>query len=200
MSRIKQRLGDLRKEIKEQDEVSVDELDFELPNLDEKYDEYVNQFGQPDAGGRDYAVWFGPDPWKRTVFNPNTASEHHFPKPHLDTLEQTIDYDVPHQYLTLLAEFDGSVSYSRTRGELSARCDFEAANFLALNLAVSIIDGERTVEEARRDYAEFVVESMTSDTNPGIMQEFQFDLTTGDTGDLDKINMTEDQLREIGSL
>ena len=35
---------------------------------------------------------------------------------------------------------------------ISARCDKEGANFLALNLAHDIIMGKRTVEEAREMY------------------------------------------------
>jgi hypothetical protein len=31
-----------------------------------------------------------------------------------------------------IAKYDGSVIIERTRGEVSARCDMEAANFIAL--------------------------------------------------------------------
>ena len=37
---------------------------------------------------------------------------------------------------------DGSVSVHRTVGEISAKCDFEGANFLALNLANDVITGK----------------------------------------------------------
>lgn len=53
-----------------------------------------------------------------------------------------------------LAAFDGSVIPERTKGETSARCDMEAMNFLALNLAHDIVSGERTVDEPREFYAQ----------------------------------------------
>ncbi|MGH7664009.1 MAG: hypothetical protein ACRENI_06915 [Gemmatimonadaceae bacterium] len=43
--------------------------------------------------------------------------------------------------------------FHRTRGELSAQCDVEAMNFLALNIAHDIITGRRTVSDARTFYA-----------------------------------------------
>ena len=44
-----------------------------------------------------------------------------------------------------LAAFDGAVIVERTKGEMSARCDREAANVLALNLV-----SESYVRRARR--------------------------------------------------
>ena len=68
-------------------------------------------------------------------------------------MEQVISYRVPPEMFDELAAFDGSVIVERTKGELSARCDQEAANFLALNLAHEIVTGKRGVEDARREYA-----------------------------------------------
>jgi hypothetical protein len=48
-----------------------------------------------------------------------------------------------------IAEWDGSVVVDRTRGEVAARCDSEAANILAMNMVHEIVTGKRTVEEAR---------------------------------------------------
>ena len=47
---------------------------------------------------------------------------HAFPAPHTDFLEQFIDYRVPVEMFSKLAEYDGSVIAERTKGELSARC------------------------------------------------------------------------------
>jgi hypothetical protein len=46
------------------------------------------------------------------------------------------------------------VIVERTKGEMSARCDKEGANFLAVNLANEIATGQRTVEAARQMYGE----------------------------------------------
>ncbi|MFF3342778.1 hypothetical protein [Streptomyces flavidovirens] len=50
--------------------------------------------------------------------------------------------------------FDGSLLLGRTAGQIGSRCDYEAYNALTLNLAVEIIEGRRTVEDARRLYGE----------------------------------------------
>ncbi len=85
-----------------------------------------------------------------------TADEilHNFPTPHTDYLTQWIDYPVPAEAATPLAAFDGSVLVDRTAGQIGARCDHEAYNTLTINLAVEIIEGRRSVEDARRFYGE----------------------------------------------
>ncbi|CAM2845857.1 hypothetical protein PASE110613_04115 [Paenibacillus sediminis] len=94
-------------------------------------------------------IWHNNGPWKRTIVYLDTVP-HNFPTPHLDYLEQTIDYKVPVQLFDELAQFDGSLYPDRTSGEASAKCDQEAANFMALNLMHDIVTGRRTVEDARQ--------------------------------------------------
>ncbi len=53
-----------------------------------------------------------------------------------------------------LVAYDGSVLVDRTAGQIGARCDSEAANTLTLNLAVEIMEGRRSVDDARQFYAE----------------------------------------------
>lgn len=50
-----------------------------------------------------------------------------WPKAHTDFLTQYIDYRVPPEQAHLVAMFDGSILVDRTRGEVAARCDSEAA-------------------------------------------------------------------------
>lgn len=76
------------------------------------------------------------------------------PDPHTDYLTQYIDYPVPANKASDLVAFDGSVIVDRTAGQIGARCDHEAYNTLTLNVAVDIIEGRRTVEDARRFYGE----------------------------------------------
>lgn len=115
--------------------------------------EMQRRYGDPDETTATMLVWHDHGPWKRTVIS-NTATPHDFPAPHDDVMEQVIDHRVPPEMFDELARFDGSVTADRTRGELSARCDKEGANILALNLAHEIATGKRTVEDARRVYAE----------------------------------------------
>ena len=81
------------------------------------------------------------------------AVPHNFPMPHVDYLTQTVMHRVPADKLDDLYEYDGSVWVHRTRGELSAQCDVEAMNFLALNLAHDVIMGTRTAVGARDFYS-----------------------------------------------
>jgi hypothetical protein len=97
-------------------------------------------------------VWHNVGSFKH-VYISRDPVPHHFPKHHDDVMEQVISYRVPPEMFDELAAFDGSVIVERTKGELSARCDKEGANFLALNLAHEIITGKRSVAEARQEYA-----------------------------------------------
>lgn len=67
-------------------------------------------------------------------------------------MESVIDYHVPPDKADDLEAYDGSVLFDRTKGEMSARCDKEAANMVALNLADDIITGKRNIDEARQEY------------------------------------------------
>ncbi len=78
--------------------------------------------------------------------------QHNFPMPHPDYLAQTVKHKVPADKLDELFDYDGSVWFHRTRGELTAQCDVEEMNLLALNLAHDIVMGKRTVADARAFY------------------------------------------------
>ena len=121
------------------------------------------KYGDPDEVADSMLVWHDSGPWVRTIVY-KEAIEHDFPMPHVDVLEQFIHMDVPPDYFDDLAHYDGSVIVERTKGEISARCDKEAANFLAINLAHDIINDERTVDEARQHYAETIKKLMSGET------------------------------------
>jgi hypothetical protein len=92
-------------------------------------------------------------PWKRTIVYSDEIP-HDFPQPHTDVIENYINYSVPPEMFSEPAKFVGSVIVERTRGEVSSRCDMEAANILALNLMNDIVTGKLSVEEARDKYCE----------------------------------------------
>lgn len=112
----------------------------------------IDQYGEPDEITDSQLTWNKPGPWKRIVAS-RAFYEHNFPAPHNDSVESVIDYRVPPERFSDLAEFDGSVIAERTTGEVSARCHDEQANFLALNLMHDIVMGAKTVDEARAYYA-----------------------------------------------
>ncbi|MGE3597130.1 MAG: hypothetical protein AB7N70_16415 [Dehalococcoidia bacterium] len=93
--------------------------------------------------------------------------------PHKDVLEQFVAYRVPPDKFDELANYDGSVIVERTKGEISARCDKEPMNFLALNLAHDIVEGKRSVEDARQFYAKTAMETMQG-KKPEYVQKLHF--------------------------
>ena len=104
---------------------------------------------------------------------------------HEDVLEQGIDYRVPPEMFDDLARYDGSVIVERTKGEISARCDKEGANFLALNLAHEIVAGKRSVDDARAEYARQVQAMMNKQPAP-LTERLMFSPMKGNSADPDK--------------
>jgi len=113
----------------------------------------LGRYGPPNEATPTLLIWHNNGPWKRTVVTRDEAL-HQFPTPHTDYITQTIDYRVPVAKFIDIATFDGSCVPYRTTGEVSATCDNEAANFLSMNLMHDIVQGTRTVDEARREFAE----------------------------------------------
>jgi hypothetical protein len=92
---------------------------------------------------------------------------------------------VPAGKFDAIAAYDGSVVPERTKGEVSARCDMEEMNFLALNLMHDIVTGARTVDDARREYAEQATAFMLKRAAP-YTEGLRFEVPRGGTADLDQ--------------
>jgi hypothetical protein len=133
----------------------------------------IKKYGLPNEASLRRIIWYNNGPWKRTIVYLD-AKPHNFPTPHLDYLEQTIDYKVPVHFFDDLAQFDGSLYIDRTGGEASAKCDQEAANFMALNLMNDIVTGRRNVEDARRFAAEIEKELRLKGQSSPYFERFLF--------------------------
>ena len=153
----------------------------------------IDQYGEPHEATDSLLTWHGVGPWKRLVAS-QAFHQHEFPAPHIDAVESFIDYRVPPAKLTPLAEFDGSVIVDRTPGEVSARCHDEQANFLALNLMHDIVVNERTVDDARRYYAEEFLGARRGDPTP-YMDGLRFRPPDGGTADPDQRVLSDDDLQ-----
>lgn len=119
----------------------------------EAAEEMRARYGEPDEVTTERLIWRHNRPWTRTTVLRDEIP-HHFPVRHTDFLAQSVAYRVPVERLSDIARFNGSVVVDRTAGELTAHCDSEAMNVLALNLAHELISGERSVEQARETFAE----------------------------------------------
>jgi hypothetical protein len=148
--------------------VPVQEIESILANWPEKNREVghamIQKYGRPQEATAMRLVWWNNGPWKFTMLV-NHAIPHHFPVTHPDMLYQAINYNVPIDKYTPLVRYDGSLIIERTRGTLGARCDDEAANFLAINLAHDIVNDRRTVAQARNFYAQTMKAKMENRLN-----------------------------------
>jgi hypothetical protein len=125
----------------------------------------IAKYGQPDEMTPSMLIWYDNGPWKKTIVFREEVP-HEFPAAHTDVLQQFIDYKVPVEKFDDLASYDGSVIVERTKGEMSARCDKEELNMLALNLANDVAIGTRTVEDARTYYAQAAMKFKSGQTDP----------------------------------
>lgn len=112
-------------------------------------DDMIAQYGMPDEAAPSMLVWYNNGDWKRTIVH-RDAYSHNFPRPHQDVLEQVVDYRVPADKLADLDRFDGSLSFSRTRGELTSWGQNEQQNLASINLADDIVQGRLTADDARQ--------------------------------------------------
>ncbi len=158
--------------------------------------EMMDKYGKPNETTPHMLVWYNNGPWKKTTIY-DMETKHIFPVDHTDVMEQVIDHKVPANKFSALAEYDGSVSVHRTDGEISAKCDFEGANFLALNLAHDIITGKKTVQAARDFYTKAIKEFVLDKKTSPYMKSFQFAASKGNTGFMDKNSVSKDVLEKI---
>lgn len=133
----------------------------------------MKKYGPPQEVTATMLKWRNNGPWKYTMIS-NYETPHRFPMPHPDVMEQAIDYRVPTAMFDDLAAYDGSVTVDRTQGHLAARCDKEAANFLAINLAHDVVTRRKNVPAARAYYARAISTYMKTKRMDPYMQRLQF--------------------------
>lgn len=166
------------------DEESVDEIVAswpERPRLGART--LISKYGPPDSATDEMLVWRDQGAFKRICVS-KEEHQHDFPKPHTDFMEHTVSYQVPVERAGEITKFDGSVTFDRTQGELSARCDMESHNILALNLAHEIATGELDARQAREKFGEVVVKE-TAGEKPEWVASLQFEPTPDKAMDTD---------------
>ena len=135
-------------------------------------EEITAKYGNADIMSDHVFIWMNKGVWKKICID-KMESKHSFPIEHTDMMETTISYKVPIYFMEELGKFDGSITFDRTQGTMSARCDKEANNFLALNLAYDILTSKKTVAQARTAYGDIVKQKMNGG-NPLYMQKLTF--------------------------
>ncbi|MBA3647247.1 MAG: DUF4142 domain-containing protein [Chitinophagales bacterium] len=150
---------------------AVDVSDWpERPRLAVK--EMTAKYGAPAEVSSEAIIWHNAGPYKRIMVTKKEIP-HDFPAPHMDFLENTVSYNVPIDKIDDLVAFDASMTINKTQGEMSARCDLEGHNVLTLNLARDIINGTKTVAQARQAFGENVVADFGG-KHPAYVDQLQF--------------------------
>lgn len=146
-----------------QEVVAKAEVDGIIKDWEQNQQQTVNQliqkYGLPAEATSNLLIWREAGPFTRIMVSEETT-DHNFPVPHKDFVEQVVAYDIKSNKADEITEFDGSVYIDRTRGELSARCHKEPMNILALNLANEIFEGKKGVEEAKEAYLKHAMDFM----------------------------------------
>jgi len=143
------------------------------------------KYGEPQEITTSRLIWHNNGPWKYSELV-NVEIPHDFPVPHKDMLYQAISYKVDPDEADELLQYDGSIILERTKGEIAARCDKEEANFLAINLADDVANGRRSVDDARKFYAESMMAMMKENKKNEYLQGLKFQVAKADQGDRDK--------------
>jgi hypothetical protein len=154
----------------------------------------IDKYGIPEEVTDHRLVWHNKGDFARTMVT-NEEIDHDFPMPHKDCLLQSVNYEIPVEKFSDIAEYDGSVITERTKGTMAARCDKEPMNYLALNLAHDVAQGKRSVEDARSFYAETAVAFMKGE-KPEYTQKLVFSTNT-QAGDSDQPKIDESVMKEI---
>ena len=155
--------------------------------------EITAKYGKPDGVTADELFWLKKGVWKKICIS-KMESKHSFPIEHTDMMQTTISYNVPEDKMDDLGKFDGSVTFDRTQGTMSARCDKEANNFLALNLANDIIMNKKTVDQARKAYGDIIREKMKGG-HPAYMEKLTFELKSNtEDADINTTGLTKEEV------
>jgi hypothetical protein len=158
-------------------------------------DQMIEKYGLPNEASATKLWWYEKSPWKRTMLDRDTVL-HNWPAPHTDFLTQVIDYRVPPERFDDVAKFDGSILVDRTRGEVAARCDSEAANVLGLNMVHEIVTGKRTWQEARETSTQNTVAYNLGRKAP-YAERLLFNVPQGGTEDLDESTISGPLIQQI---
>lgn len=155
----------------------------------------MDKYGDPHEHTPSMLIWHDTAPFIKTIVYKEEI-RHDFPMPHKDVLEQVINHNAPIDKYDDIASYDGSVIMERTKGTIAARCDKEAANFLALNLAHDILEDKRSVEEAREYYSNAIMKMMQGEKDP-YLEGLQFQLPNENINNPDETVMDMSKVKEM---
>lgn len=136
------------------------------------------KYGTPAEVAENQVIWTDNGPWKRTVVRYDPGADGRVGVAVKEVLEQWIEYPVtgakvrgkqrppskPVRFSELVLPDQCRVAHRDNA--LVARCDNEASNFAAINLAHEIVVGKRKVQDAGRAYERAMIDSLEGKTSP----------------------------------
>lgn len=143
----------------------------------------IKKYGVPDEATDSCLVWGPRGVWNKIICH-RIPIAHNWPVPHIDVLEQQVNYQYPLNRYNDVVMFDGSIVPQRTNGVISSRCDSEGGNYLALNLAHEIATNRRAWQDCRTFYERVIKNAMNGIPHP-YMTGFVFTPATSPQGDPD---------------
>jgi hypothetical protein len=141
------------------------------------------KYGEPTESSPRVITWLGIVPFKRiSVYREELI--HKFPILHKDVVEHVVNYRIPADKAGDLTKFNGSLTFDRTRGEMTARSNGEAMNMLILNLASEMIIGKRDYKNARTEYGKVAVDFLNG--NRSVYTQGLLFVSQNNTADADE--------------
>lgn len=125
----------------------------------------IERYGRPDGVLDRMLVWYDRGLWNRVIVY-RIEERDEFPVPHIDYVENTVNYPVPPHKVADLLRFDRAIVVDSVHGTLSAQGASEAENTLALNLADEIMRGKRSVSSAQSFLKETVAREAAGKSSP----------------------------------
>lgn len=107
----------------------------------------LERYGPPERLSPQSMEWDERWPWKSVSVSADSP---------LSPLTQSVVCHIPEGKPAELARFPHGLMVDEERGEMAARSDREALNFLSLNLGMDILAGRRSPEEASRHFTRAV--------------------------------------------
>lgn len=177
------------------DQEVIDQTIEDWPKLSQEVTQTMIKFyGLPNEVTNSQITWFYNGPWKRTTVHKD-GYKHDFPEPHVDMLEQVINYHVPKERVGAVGLIEGSLVVDWTKGEVTVHCDNEGANTLSLNMMHEVVTEKRTPTEARQFITKELPKYILGKSAP-YAEGFQVDLPQKEQGDPDERTVFDDELTE----
>lgn len=145
--------------------------------------EMVVRYGEPTEVTRDSLLWKNVPVFKRIIVHREVYSNR-FPLLHQTPLEHVVNYDAKEGRIEDVSEYDGSIVFDRTRGEVSVSGENESMNILSINLAHNIMQGNMTPSQARIENGKETMNYLNGNRT-AMTQALQFgnQINTADAGE-----------------